>query len=257
MGKEAASATGATGTGANPYIAAGSMVAGGVMNLIEANKQADAKRAADRAAEKAIQEAQRQIEQNFLGAVQVPMGAYNNAVLQSVAKQGQSIGALQEAGPRELAGGIGRVNEVSNQETANLTENIADRLYGLNVAQAQEQSATAGKIAALKQAQAQGAQIASMAAEKARIASQFGALNAFGNAATGLSKELTPVYPNTGIPSNTTQPQQNVVQNQPAINQYQNFSGNMLTGGNMFGSNNSMVGEIIGFDFMGNPIYKQ
>ena len=256
MGKEAA---GAAGMGANPYVAAGSMVAGGVMNLIEANKQADAKRAADRAAEKAIQEAQRQMEQNFLGAVQVPMGAYNNAVLQNVAQQQQSIGALQEAGPRELAGGIGRVNEVANQGTAQLTENIADRLYGLNVAQAQEQSATADQIAALKQAQAQGAQMASMAAQKAKIASQFGALNAFGNAATGLSRSLTPVYPNTGIPSTTTQPQQGVVQNQPTVFDYSFLNQNnaQTANPNITPMDALKFGLFTGTDVYGNPIYKQ
>lgn len=188
-------------------------VAGGVMNLMEANKQADAKRAADRAAEKAVQEAQKQLEQNFLGAVQVPMGAYNNAVLQSVAKQGQAIGALQEAGPRELAGGIGRVNEVSNQETANLTENIADRLYGLSTAQAQEQALNADQIAALKQSQAQGAQMASMAAQKAKIALQQGALNAFGNAYTGGMNALTPTYMNN---NGNMMPVQNTIQ--PPVN---------------------------------------
>jgi len=56
--------------------------------LIELAKTADP--ATKMVAEKAIQEAQRQMEQNFLGAVQVPMGAYNNAVLQNVAQQQQS-----------------------------------------------------------------------------------------------------------------------------------------------------------------------
>lgn len=251
MGKEAA--LGAEPTGANPYVAAGSMVAGGVMNLIEANKQADAKRAADRAAEKAIAEAERKMEQNFLGAVQVPMDAYNRAMNQNVANQKQAITALQEAGPRELMA-IGRVNEVGNQGVNQLTENMADRLYNLSVAQATEQGATNDQIAALKQNQAMGAQIASMAAQKAKIASQFGALNAFGNAATGLSRSLTPVYPDqkqiTTPVQSMPQAPANTINTPNTINQPMSFDFG-------FGGQKYMSGEIIGYDFMGNPIYKQ
>lgn len=263
MGKEAALGAGA---GANPYIAAGSMVAGGVMNLIEANKQADAKRAADRAAEKAIAEAQQRIDQNFLGAVQVPMDAYNRAMNQNVANQQQAITALQEAGPRELAGAIGRVNEVGNQGVNQLTENMADRLYGLSIAQAAEQGATNDQLAALKQNQAMGAQIASMAAQKAKIASQFGALNAFGNAATGLSKALTPVYP-----GQTDQPMVSVENQlkqavaggintkQPTVFDYSFLNQNnaQTANPNVTPMDALNFGLFVGVDSFGNPIYKK
>ena len=263
MGKEAA--LGAEPTGANPYVAAGSMVAGGVMNLIEANKQADAKRAADRAAEKAIAEAERKMEQNFLGAVQVPMDAYNRAMNQNVANQKQAITALQEAGPRELMA-IGRVNEVGNQGVNQLTENMADRLYNLSVAQATEQGATNDQIAALKQNQAMGAQIASMAAQKAKIASQFGALNAFGNAATGLSKALTPVYP--GQPDQPTVGVEDQLKQAVAggINTKQPtmFDYSFLNQNNAQTANPNVTpmdalnfGLFVGVDSFGNPIYKK
>lgn len=278
MGKEAALGAGA---GANPYIAAGSMVAGGVMNLIEANKQADAKRAADRAAEKAIAEAQQKMEQNFLGAVQVPMDAYNRAMNQNVANQKQAITALQEAGPRELMG-IGRVNEVGNQGVNQLTENMGDRLYGLSMAQAAEQGATNDQLAALKQNQAMGAQIASMAAQKAKIASQFGALNAFGNAATSLSKGLTPVYPGQ-TSSVDGQLKQAVVgginTKQPTVFDYSLLNKNntqtasqpmILDDYSFLNQNNAQTanpnvtpmdalnfGLLVGVDSFGNPIYKK
>jgi hypothetical protein len=231
---------------------------GGGMGLLQAANQARAQREADKQVEESVAEAQKQLEQKFLDAVQVPMGAYNNAVLQNVAQQQQSIGALQEAGPRELAGGIGRVNEVANQGTTQLTENIADRLYALSLAQAQEKSQTAGRIAALKQAQAQGAQIASMAAQKAKIASQQNALNSFGNAITIAEKSLTPVYSPNEKSSEIKNIIPNTQQPAPIIQQpVQDFTGQFMGGGTMFGGSNSMLGEIIGFDFMGNPIYKQ
>lgn len=259
MGKEAALGAGA---GANPYIAAGSMVAGGVMNLIEANKQADAKRAADRAAEKAIAEAQQRIDQNFLGAVQVPMDAYNRAMNQNVANQKQAITALQEAGPRELMG-IGRVNAVGNQGVNQLTENMTDRLYGLSMAQAAEQGATNDQLAALKQNQAMGAQIASMAAQKAKIASQFGALNAFGNAATGLSKSLTPVYPGQPTVDVEDQSKQAVAEGintkQPFMFDYSFLNQNnaQTANPNVTPMDALNFGLFVGVDSFGNPIYKK
>ena len=198
MSQGAGSALGQTGLStAMPYVQAGSMVAGGIMNLVEAAAQKDAQNAADRAAREAVAEAKRQQEQNFLGAVQVPTQAYNQALNQATANQMQAVSALQEAGPRELAGGVGRVNAVSNNEINDITNNLADRLYNLNVAQATEQGQTADALAKLSLAQAEGAQKASMAANLANVGLQQNAMNSFGGALSRLDKALNPVYGNT------------------------------------------------------------
>jgi len=168
--------------------------AGGVMNLIEAGKQADAQRSAERAAEQAVAEAKRLQETNFLGAVQVPMEAYNQALNQSTANQMQALSALQEAGPRELAGGVGRVNAVANDQVNDINNQVANSLYNLSVAQANEQGQTNDAMSRLNLSQAEGAQKAAMAAQLAKIQLQQGALNSFGSAFTGAVDAFTPAY---------------------------------------------------------------
>jgi hypothetical protein len=179
--------------------------AGGVMNLIEAGKQADAQRSAERAAEQAVAEAKRLQETNFLGAVQVPMEAYNQALNQSTANQMQALSALQEAGPRELAGGVGRVNAVANEQVNDINNQVANSLYNLSVAQANEQGQTNDALSRLNLGQAEGAQKAAMAAQLAKIQLQQGALNNFGSAYTGAVDALTPVYKQGQQGDSTTQ----------------------------------------------------
>lgn len=217
MSQGAGSALGQTGLStAMPYVQAGTMVAGGIMNLVEAAAQKDAQNAADRAAREAVAEAKRQQEQNFLGAVQVPTQAYNQALNQATANQMQAVSALQEAGPRELAGGVGRVNAVSNNEINDITNNLADRLYNLNVAQATEQGQTADALAKLSLAQAEGAQKASMAANLANVGLKQNAMGNFTGALTRLDKALNPAY---GKQEDVTSPLSNI--SGPVINQPQ------------------------------------
>lgn len=193
MGAEAAIAAAAADSAKSmaetPY-----RVAGGVMNLIEAGKQADAKRSADRAAEQHVAEAKKLQETNFLGAVQVPMEAYNQALKQSTANQMQAVNALKEAGSRELAGVLGRVGIVGNDQINDINNQAINSLYNLSVAQANEQGQTNDAMSKINLEQASGAQKAAMAAEKAKIALQQGALNAFSNAGEGIFNSLSPVY---------------------------------------------------------------
>lgn len=169
-------------------------VAGGVMNLIEASKQAAAKNAADRAAQEAVARAEQEQEKEFLGALQVPTEAYNQALRESTAQQMQALSALTEAGPRELAGGVGRVNAVANNQANDVTNQLADRLYNLDLAQANEKGQNASDLAKLYLGQAEGAQKASMAAQLANRNANLGALGLFEGALAGGVDAFTSVY---------------------------------------------------------------
>jgi hypothetical protein len=172
--------------------------AGGTMSLIEAGKQGAAKREAERAGEQAVARAKQEQEINFLGAVQVPVEAYNQALRETTANQMQALSALTEAGPRELVGGVGKINAVANQQANDVTNQLADRLYNLNIAQANEQGQTADAMAKLYLGQAEGAQKAAMAANMAQTGLKQGALNAFGTAGAGIFNALSPVYGKEG-----------------------------------------------------------
>jgi hypothetical protein len=151
------------------------------MSLIEASKQAAAKNAADRAAQEAVARAEQEQETNFLGALQVPTEAYNQALRENTAQQMQALGALQEAGPRELAGGVGRVNAVANNQANDVTNQLADRLYNLNLAQANEQGQTADAMAKISLERAMGAQKAAMAAQLAQTQALSSGAQSFGS----------------------------------------------------------------------------
>lgn len=186
-------------------------VAGGVMNLIEAGKQGDAQRSADRVAEQAVAEAKQLKETNFLGAVQVPVEAYNQAMDLVTRNQMQSVNALQEGDSRLLAGGLGRVDAVANDQINDINNQKINNLYSLDLAQANEQGQTNEGLAGLSLAQAEGAQRASMAAQMAKIALQQGALNSFAGAFTGTADALTNTYPQ-GRQADPT------IQQAPAVN---------------------------------------
>jgi preprotein translocase subunit YajC len=197
MGAEASGA--ASGAAAGTAVAPGigtaiGAAAGGAMSLIEASKQAAAKNAADRAAQEAVARAEQELETEFLGAVQVPTEAYKQALRESTAQQMQSINALQEGDSRLLAGGLGRVDAVGNDQINQVTNTLADRLYNLDIAQANEKGQNASDIAKLYSARAEGAQEASMAANLAEMGLKQGALSAFGTAGAGIANALTPVY---------------------------------------------------------------
>lgn len=169
-------------------------VAGGTMSLIEASKQAAAKNAADRAAQEAAAKAEQLQEANFLGAVQVPTQAYQQGLKQTTANQMQSIAALQEADPRVLAGGIGRVDIVGNEQINDVTNQLADRLYNLDVAQANEKGQTNDAMSKISLERAMGAQKASMAAQLARIQALSSGAQSFGSGISAGENILTPVY---------------------------------------------------------------
>ncbi len=170
-------------------------VAGGTMSLIEAGKQAAAKNAADRAAQEAAAKAEQLQETNFLGAVQVPTQAYQQGLKQATANQMQAISALQEAGSRELAGGLGRVDAVGNDQINDVTNQFADRLYNLDVAQANEAGQTNDAMAKISLERAMGAQKASMAAQLAKIQALSSGAKSFGSGIAAGENLLTPIYP--------------------------------------------------------------
>jgi hypothetical protein len=169
-------------------------LAGGTMGLIEASKQAAAERGAQRAAEEAAAKAERLQETNFLGAVQVPVQAYEQGLRTTTANQMQALTALAEAGSRELAGGVGRINEVGNSQANDVTNQLGDRLYNLDVAQANEKGQTNDALSKISLDRAKGAQLAAMAAQLAKTQALGSSVQGFGSALVAGENMLTPVY---------------------------------------------------------------
>jgi len=150
------------------------------MNLSGAAKQAKAQSAAEQAAAEAAQKAEAEYQKEFLGGVQLPMEAYNQALRQGTAQQMQSIQALQEADARTLAAGVGKVQAQATEAQAATTNQMANDMYALQIAQAQEQGRNRDAIAKMNEQRAIGAGAAAADAEAARM-------RAYGSIGSGIA----------------------------------------------------------------------
>jgi hypothetical protein len=166
-----------------PFIGLGLTAASTVMSFVEAGKAADAQRAADKAAAAALVEQKRLQQQNFYEALKVPMEAYDRQFREGTAANAQAIDALSQ-NPRMLIGAIQGVQDATIEGQAKSREALADRLYNLDVMKAQASTQQADDLSKIAEQEAAGAQIAAMAAEKAKIAQQGAAQQGVGGLIT-------------------------------------------------------------------------
>lgn len=168
---------------AMPFINLGLTGVSTLMAISEAGKAADAQRAADREKDRLVEEARRLKEQNLYAAVQVPVQAYERQFREGTAANAQAINALAQD-PRMLLGGVQGVQEATIEGQAKNREALADRLFNKSMTDAGAGMAINQDLSKLNLDEAQGAQIASMAAEKAKIAQQQAALQGVGGMIT-------------------------------------------------------------------------
>jgi len=183
----------ATSTAIGLGIAAVSTAASVGMNLSAAAKQAKAADAAQQAAEEAAAKAEAEYQKEFMGGVQLPMEAYEQAGREGTAQQMQSLQALQEADTRTLAAGVGKVQAEATNQQAGITEQMRQDLFSLEAAQAEEKQANRDQIAAMNQERAMGAQMAAADAEAARTNALASAASSVGSLA-GQAMQALPLY---------------------------------------------------------------
>lgn len=175
---------GASGlTKAMPFIGLGLSAVSTLMSFSEAGKLADAQRATDRAAEQALMEQKRLQEQNFYEALRVPTEAYDKQFNNMMAADQQAITAIKDD-PRILLGAIQGVKNSTIQGQSDITDKLADKLFNLDVMKAGGATQQADDLSKIAADEAQGAQIAAMAAEKAKIAQQQATLQGAGGLVT-------------------------------------------------------------------------
>ena len=161
------------------------------MNLSAAAKQAKAQSAAEQAAADAAKKAESAYQQEFMGGVQLPMEAYQQAGREGTAQQMQSLQALQEADARTLAAGVGKVQAEATKNQAAISEQMRQDLFSLESAQAKEKMTNRDAIAKMNQERAMGAQAAAADAEAAR-AKAYGSI---GQGITSLGGQLLQAAP--------------------------------------------------------------
>ncbi len=150
-------------------ISVGANIAQGV----QARKQV---RAAERAADDALASAKRKLAVDRFEGLQIPMEAYEMAQQAGVAQQKQALTALQEAGPRGLASGVGRVSAAGLQAAEQQRQQMAQDMFALEKLQAEEEAKRDKALASVDFGVVEGAQAAALAAEQQAAAAFSGAL---------------------------------------------------------------------------------
>ena len=183
-------------TKANPFIGIATTGLNIGMSLVEASKQKELQRAADRQAEKSAAEQERLLSQDFYTNLQVPMEAYDKQFAANTAAQQQALSALTEGDPRLLLGGVGKVQAATVDANSDTADNLAEKLYNLDMTQAGAAERANLRLAPLEAERLKGAQEASAAAQMAKVQAQQKALGAGGDLIKGLGA-MIPEYSKT------------------------------------------------------------
>lgn len=166
-----------------PFVGLGLSAIDTVMSFTEAGKAEDAKKAAEREAARQATEKLRLLEQNKYEAIQAPVEAYNKAFMANTAAAANAVDALSQD-PRTLISGVQGVQNSTVEANARQQEQLADRIYNMDVMKAGAATAQNDKLAQFAGENAQGAQIAAMAAQKAQIAQEQAGIQGIGNLIT-------------------------------------------------------------------------
>jgi hypothetical protein len=143
------------------------------IGLGNAGKARRAAAKAERESKQLMKEAERKAEKNFYEGVNVPLDAFNKQFEEQLQQQQQSLQALQEGDPRNLAAGVGRVGALAanqgektriamgealyqnNKMKADAKQNVNQQLIDINLGGAADQSMMARDA---RRAESQGMQ---------------------------------------------------------------------------------------------------
>jgi hypothetical protein len=98
--------------GLTTALAIGTQVASAVGSFQNARQAVKLREKADKEAAKYLEKAASRIEKDFYAGLNVPVEAFENELLNNLQTTTTAVEALQEAGARELLGGVGKVSAV-------------------------------------------------------------------------------------------------------------------------------------------------
>ena len=143
-----------------------------IIQGIEARKDI---RAANRAADDALAAAKRRTAIDRFEALKVPVEAYQFAADIKTQQGKQNLMALQEAGPRALAAGVGKITAAGIQGIEADRQALQADLFGLEKLQATEAAKRDTALSSIDLKTVEGAGLASLAAEQQAAAAFTGA----------------------------------------------------------------------------------
>jgi hypothetical protein len=157
---------------------------------------ADAKSAeatAMASSKKLMEEAKELAEKDYLQGLNVPLDAYGKEYEQNLQLQQQSIQALQESDPRNLAAGLGRVGAVATDANEDTRIAMGKELFGLEKIQQEEKSRINQDLKDMSVGAAADQQMIARDAAEARNSAIQGGFQGLGQVANSVAS-LAPLY---------------------------------------------------------------
>jgi len=166
-------------------------------SFIQAGKQKKAQRKAEREASKKMASARRSLEKNYMESLSIPLEAYEREMEAIQVQTAQATQAAVEGSQRGVASTAGQVQQVTSEAQAEQRTKMAEDLFNLEAATAEEASRLRDIGVNLDLAEAEGAQMAAADAARARAQAIQSGIEGVGNTVqAGLS--LVPLYQKQG-----------------------------------------------------------
>ena len=167
-------------------------------SFIQAGKQKKAQRKAEREASKKMASARRSLEKNYMESLSIPLEAYEREMEAIQVQTAQATQAAVEGSQRGVASTAGQVQQVTSEAQAEQRTKMAEDLFNLEAATAEEASRLRDIGVNLDLAEAEGAQMAAADAARARAQAIQSGIEGVGNTVqAGLS--LVPLYQKQGV----------------------------------------------------------
>ena len=172
-------------------------------SFIQAGKQKKAQRRAEREAERKMKQAREKLEMNYMESLSIPLEAYEREMEAIQVQTAQATQAAVEGSQRGVAATAGQVQQVTSEAQANQRTAMAEDLFNLEAATAEESSRLRDIGVNLDLAEVEGAQMAAADASRARAqAIQQGIQGVGQTAQSALS--LVPLYQKQGAGARQT-----------------------------------------------------
>lgn len=171
---------------------------GGAASLIQGISARRQAKDARNSAQEAMRQARQEAQINYIESLRVPTEAYDRAFDAGVARQRQSVQALQEGGMRGQEGGIGKINAVADATDFQTRQAMADRLFNLEKTKAQEQGRIRDEVVDMNLAQAQEQNIRASEQEQLSASAITSGIKGLGASAGGFL-EASSLFGDEGV----------------------------------------------------------
>ena len=166
-------------------------------SFIQAGKQKKTQRRADREAKKKMASARKSLEKNYMESLSVPLEAYEREMEAINVGTAQATQSAVEGNQRGVGATAGQVQQVASEAQAQQRTKMAEDLFNLEAATAEESSRLRDIGVNLDLAEVEGAQMAAADAARARAQAIQSGIEGVGSVVQqGLS--MVPLYKQQG-----------------------------------------------------------